>query len=255
MTKTTDKKAGYKIPIQYIQPWSTFVMRTKLPPDVLKKMIKSTDKIITNKKSTDWGKNLAGQINEELLVENEVIERAGLMPFFVDVVKKFAIQQTLQSFPYGVTTANDKKFYSIKDIINGEWFSQIVSMWIVSQKDNEYNPCHIHTGCHMSAVMYLKIPKYLKPRKQNESFPTDGAITFFHNASSNDIWGDGKFAISPEVGDFFIFPSTMVHSVYPFRTANKKGERRSVSFNSVFSSECMPYIKFQTPEGNKFESY
>ena len=66
---------GYEIPIDYIQPWSTFVMRTKLPPDVLKKMIKITDKIISSKNSTSWGKNLAGQINEELLVENETLEK------------------------------------------------------------------------------------------------------------------------------------------------------------------------------------
>jgi len=39
------------------------------------------------------------------------------------------------------------------------------------------------------------------------------------------------------VGDFFIFPASQQHFVYPFRTPDGKGERRSVSFNAVFSSK------------------
>ena len=39
------------------------------------------------------------------------------------------------------------------------------------------------------------------------------------------------------VGEFFIFPSSQDHQVYPFRTPDGKGERRSVSFNASFSSK------------------
>ena len=34
----------------------------------------------------------------------------------------------------------------------------INSAWIVSQYENEYNPAHNHTGCDISAVIYLKVP-------------------------------------------------------------------------------------------------
>ena len=227
---------GYDVRLDFIQPWSTFIMITKLPPVVLNKMIKITDDVLSDKKSTSWGKELAGQINEELLVENEVIERDGLMPFFLDIVRSFAIQQTLQSYPFGMTNTGITR----DDIMNDDWFTKIVSMWVVSQKDNEYNPCHTHQNCHMSSVMYLKIPEYLKPRKTHEKTPQDGAVTFFHNSTQDNIWGWQSITIQPDVGDFFIFPSSMIHTVYPFRTADKKGERRSVSFNSVFSSKCMP---------------
>ena len=37
--------------------------------------------------------------------------------------------------------------------------------------------------------------------------------------------------LSPEVGDLFLFSSSLKHQVYPFRTADKKGIRRSLSFN------------------------
>ena len=42
--------------------------------------------------------------------------------------------------------------------------------------------------------------------------------------------------IRPRIGDFYIFPSYMFHSVYPFKTP---GERRSFSMNlSVVESEA-----------------
>ena len=39
--------------------------------------------------------------------------------------------------------------------------------------------------------------------------------------------------VDTQVGDFY-FPSQQSHFVYPFRTADGKGERRSVSFNAIF---------------------
>ena len=46
-----------------------------------------------------------------------------------------------------------------------------------------------------------------------------------------------EFQVRPQVGDFFIFPASQRHQVYPFRTADRKGERRSVSFNAEFTSK------------------
>ena len=43
--------------------------------------------------------------------------------------------------------------------------------------------------------------------------------------------------LQPKVGDFFIFPASQQHFVYPFRTEDGEGERRSVSFNAVFSNK------------------
>ena len=112
----------------------------------------------------------------------------------------------------------------------------LTSMWMVSQKDHEYNPVHVHTKCDMSAVMYLKIPEYLPARKSHR-IDEDGIITFTNNSSTDKIWADPNLQIIPQVGDFFIFPATQRHQVYPFRTADGKGERRSVSFNVEFLSK------------------
>jgi hypothetical protein len=218
----------FEMECELLQPWSTFVMKTQLPPPVLEKMMKITDEIINNKESaTRYGDRLAGQIEDEFLIEEEILEREDLMGFFLDVCRTYVVQAFCQSQPYNK-----------QEILRESWITQMTKMYVVSQHDNEYNPIHVHShGCHLSTVMYLKIPDYLPNRKLHKKQEDDGAITFTNNSSTDKIWGDPTLQIQPRVGDFFIFPATQSHQVYPFRTADGKGERRSVSFNAVFSSE------------------
>ena len=91
--------------------------------------------------------------------------------------------------------------------------------------------------------MLLKIPEYLPSRKfyyinqVMTDIGEDGAITFTNNTSLDNVWGVPVLQILPQVGDFYIFPASMLHQVHPFRTPDGKGERRSVSFNAVFSTK------------------
>ena len=219
------KKDGFQMHVEILQPWSTFVMKTQLPPEILQKMLKITDEIVANAETAQsWGKNLAGQIKDELYVKHEILEREEVMGFFLDVARNFVIQQYCQTFPLDQ-----------KRIMAEEWYTNMNSMWIISQKDNEYNPVHAHTKCHISTVMYLKIPEYLPSRKPDKN--ADGTITFINNAVKDQLWGNSQMNIQPEVGDFFVFPASQLHTVYPFRTADGKGERRSVSFNASFTSK------------------
>ena len=96
--------------------------------------------------------------------------------------------------------------------------------------------------------MYLKIPEYLPSRKPD--FNVDGTISFINNSAQDQCWGNPIVNIQPAVGDFFIFPASQMHLVYPFRTADGKGERRSVSFNATFSSKSM-----QEEERKRKEQY
>ena len=41
---------------------------------------------------------------------------------------------------------------------------------------------------------------------------------------------DSQYKITPEVGDFYIFPHFLMHTVYPFKDTDE--ERRSISFNA-----------------------
>jgi hypothetical protein len=61
---------------------------------------------------------------------------------------------------------------------------------------------------------------------------TDGAISFMGNESKTDgTMTNSTLTISPKIGDLFLFPSSLKHQVYPFRTTDGKGIRRSMSFN------------------------
>ena len=62
-------------------------------------------------------------------------------------------------------------------------------------------------------------------------------ITFVNSTCNDSGLVSPQFSWRPQVGDFFIFPAQQSHFVYPFRTADGKGERRSVSFNAIFATE------------------
>ena len=103
----------------------------------------------------------------------------------------------------------------------------VISCWIVRQFQTEYNPIHYHGG-HISGVGYLKLPKnYGKPFQSTKKKNVNGNISFIHgsrmfNSSSN-------VNVEPKLGDFYLFPNYMMHTVYPFY-GNE--ERRSISFNA-----------------------
>ena len=210
---------NHKMKYELLQPWSTFVLKTQLPPPILEKMLKITDEIIVNTKPLESGLTGSGQMKDEFYVEPEIFNREGLMEFFLNQIKQFIKLSSLQA------SISEKQR---EQILNDKWYAKIGATWIISMKDHEYQPIHAHSGSHVSSVMYLKIPEYLPSKNptQNE----DGAITFISPL------GQGSMTIQPEVGDFFLFPATQQHLVYPFRTADGNGERRSLSFNATVST-------------------
>ena len=216
--------------LEILQPWSTFVMKTKLPPEILQKMLKITDEIITNTESIKIGESGGGQqFEDEFHINPEILERENILDFFMVITRQFVIQQTMQM---------QQDEINRKKILNDEWYTKMTGLWIVSMKDNEYQPIHDHVECSISAVMYLRIPEYLPSRNPNQN--DDGAICFLNNVSRDRNWPQATFQkFNPAVGDFYIFPSSILHQVYPFRTPDGKGERRSVSFNAIHTSKSL----------------
>ena len=221
-----NKEEDFKMSFDLLQPWSTFVLRTKLPPPILEKMIKISDEIVENRmsKADNVG---AGQMEDQFMIPMKILKQEDLMEFFLGVCNNFVIQAFYQAYPFDKEQIDDEK-----------WQTQLSNMWINSQKDNEYFPVHNHKNCLLSSVMYLKIPEYLPNRRlyQHDKIG-DGSVVFTNNVSTNKIWGFPTMSVLPQVGDFFIFPAEQLHEVYPFRTTDGKGERRSVSFNAVFSNK------------------
>ena len=95
-----------------------------------------------------------------------------------------------------------------------------------SQWAGDFNPMHIHDS-NLSGVCFLKIPpKFNEEYDKEDHHPTAGWLEFIGSIPNH--FARHSYLVKPEVGDFYLFPSWMIHQVYPFRS---EGERRSMAFN------------------------
>ena len=193
-----------------------------LPQDATDALIKMSDELLSNKLSESHGQSLAGVIDKEIKVYKSDMEKAGVDQLIESCVRSYVVH-----------CAKNHGFFNETHIFE----SMINSAWIVSQYANEYNPLHNHTGCDISAVIYLKIPN-VKGRRNLESkkgkSDHDGDIAFVHSAMGNrnfDALEKGISNLSPKSGLLVMFPSYLIHTVYPFIG---EGERRCLPFNAVY---------------------
>ena len=193
-----------------------------LPDDALNAMLKMSDEILSNKLSESHGQSLAGVIDKEMKVYKSDMEKAGVDQLIESCVRSYIVH-----------CAKSHGFFEETHTFQ----SSINSAWIVSQYANEYNPLHNHNGCDISAVIYLKCPD-VKGRRNLESkkgkHDNDGDISFIHSAIGNrnfDVFEKGVINITPVPGLLVMFPSYLIHTVYPFIG---EGERRCLPFNAVY---------------------
>ena len=180
------------------------IFKTKISKEDLN-LIKSLCK---KDKKKDYRKSLAGHINHEYLIDNIKIQ--SILNKYLDLHKHAYKQFYAKSYP-GEINCN--------------------SAWVNYMKSGETNPVHTHTDCDFSSVIFLNIPKGLK--EENRKFlgasMGPGSLSF-HISAVSDYCIDGV-CVMPEVGDFFIFPWNLKHSVSSFKS---KGERISVACNFIF---------------------
>ena len=194
--------------INFIRPFGPSIAKIKIPEKIIFSLNEYVDKIIEDQEKSkllDNGPNLAGNVKQEFIVEPDLLKSSGLLDF-------------LGKYTSMWIEASDQKKITRFDVI---------SCWIVRQFQAEYNPIHYHGG-HISGVGYLKLPtNYGKPFQSTKKKNVNGNISFIHgsrmfNSSSN-------VNVEPKLGDFYLFPNYMMHTVYPFY-GNE--ERRSISFNA-----------------------
>ena len=152
--------------------------------------------------------NLAGVINEEFkITDHELIME--ILDKYMDNFYK------IHSHWYGI------KPFSVS----------IDEAWTNFMKANEYNPPHIHNGSNFSSVFYLNVPE--KIAKEHKNFKGKGTkpgqIVFHLAPPLQDYLSSHKH--TPVTGDFFIFPSKLIHHVNPFKS---KVTRISMAINFNF---------------------
>ena len=194
---------------QILKPFGPSIVKTTIPDHIISHMNEYVDNIINDEEKMNklnHGQYLAGNVTNEFRLDVEFMKKVKWAEFLGRSCQKWLIDENNISL---------KKF-------------DIIASWIVRQFKNDYNPIHYHSG-QISGVGYLKVPKNV-----GETFQKEKGLN--HNGKLVLIDGSKKFActptyvITPQVGDFYFFPSYMMHTVYPFSDTSE--ERRSVSFNA-----------------------
>lgn len=180
-----------------------------------------TDGLIKLSNNNDNRKNmdnrLVGQIKSEPTLTHKELEDTGFREIFCDIGKSYVAQRSCEY---------NQKLHNIN--------TSLQSAWIVSQKENEYNPVHHHTHCQISAVMYLIVPEFNKPRGYKGKNDVDGSIEFINSTVDGSLLQAGQFLVKPKAGMLLMFPSNLLHTVYPFQGSE---ERRCIAFNLNFNLE------------------
>ena len=185
----------------------------------------------------DYSDQLVGKVRQEL--------------FFTEAMRDLFLKEIKQFVGSYNNTATYRNSYgrTMLDVNNFNYSVQFISGWLVRQFENDYNPLHLHTGCRMSCVGYLKLPDGIENEWEEDykdHHPSHGHIQFVHGTAST--YNATNFMVKPRVGDFFLFPSELFHCVYPFKTV---GERRSFSANFNFVE--IPKEK-ESADGNSIAS-
>lgn len=110
---------------------------------------------------------------------------------------------------------------------------RLEALWINRMRSGECNPPHIHHG-DLSFVIFLKVPEELKTEVENFKGTSSGPGTIEFSYGEFSPHALSKHSFLPEVGQMFIFPATLSHSVNTFKS---DVERISVSGNFIFACD------------------
>jgi len=201
--------------LEIFKPFGPSIVKLQIPEEIITEMNRYADEIIkddTQSKELDHGSQLVGNVHQEILLRTDFMQKIKWGEFLGKACEEWVAKERNKQL---------KKFHIIKS-------------WIVRQFKNEYNPVHFHSG-HISGVGYLKVPKNFGSYSQGNKRHNDNGKLELINGSKK-LFCKPTYTITPTVGDFYLFPNYMLHTVYPFTGSDE--ERRSVSFNAKIDEEA-----------------
>lgn len=118
---------------------------------------------------------------------------------------------------------------SVNSKVDPEKFEMKLFAWMNMNPTGGFNAPHTHPGAHWSGVYYVRQPKV--------ETGNSGMIEFLDPRSDLPAWRilqsrafRPKRKIRPEAGEIVLFPSYLVHWVYPNEAG---GERVTIAFNAT----------------------
>ena len=182
------------------------------------KLVRACNKECDANVGNDYSDNLVGKVTQEISMSksliSEVFKEAYDMLFEYSVGSASRARLQKVNLPEGVAL----------DICAR-------SGWFVRSFAGDYNPVHVHTDCSMTSIGFLKVSKSLEKEFEEDlkdHHSSNGLTQLFYGDSYHSAQVANSFWLKPTPGDFWVFPASLMHTAYPFRS---KGERRSFSVN------------------------
>ena len=110
----------------------------------------------------------------------------------------------------------------------------VKTLWANFQKKNEFNPLHSHCSA-LSFVIWMQIPYRYEdecktvPAKNLDSPVRNGCFSFVYTSVLGEVTNYDYYLNPTFEGSLLVFPSQLMHQVYPFYTSDL--ERISISGN------------------------
>ena len=194
---------------EVLKPFGPSIVKIKMSNEMIKEINEYVDVVIKDPekiKKLDEGDKLIGKVQQEFLMEVDFMKKIKWAEFLASNISNWAKEELKREI---------KNF-------------QLIKSWVVRQFKNDYNPVHWHSG-DISGVGYLKVPSHLGKTYQSEKKTNENGKLQLIFGSPN-LFSKSTFLVKPELGDFYLFPNYLMHTVYPFSGTDQ--ERRSVSFNA-----------------------
>ena len=194
----------HDVPVQIVTLGS-MIVKMPMPKGMIDDINKIYDEKVSEMKPLNDG--LAGKIKDEHKISDHLTD---------DLKGIFK-----QAFKFYMTQIQKADVYYVEPD----------RAWVNEMKAHEYNPFHYHTGMKsevgLSSVLVLKRPDTYGEEITRKDSPHNGHLEFLGNDSSPIAVN--QFRLDAQVGDFFMFPYTMLHGVYPFWGTDQA--RRTLSYN------------------------
>jgi hypothetical protein len=179
--------------------WGPLLFSTNVNENISKELLKNY-----KKENKYYKKELANTVKEEFEFDKNL---------FSNLLK-----------PYLTAYLEAAEQWYNKKIAKG---LEITHCWINFMKKNEFVPLHDH-NTDLSSVLYLEVPEKIDEESIEflNKFGGPGAIIFKYGENKN--LNITTSIIRPKKNDLLIFPSSLIHMVYPFAF---EGERISIATN------------------------
>ena len=219
----------YKSTLKTYFPYGPGIGHAKLPDDLVNDLNKDCDNIVKDKelsKTQDFSQNLVGEVEQELLLSTDVMNKWG--NWFGKQVREYVAAYFNQ-----LTIPNQNIFsVPIEEALQAANNLQInvQAAWYIRSFTGDYNPLHTHGNCELTCVGFLKVPDLSGEQKNDKARNNNGVLEVIGSAGYNDLtfFENDRIGFTPEVGNWYLFPASLRHGVYPFKA---DGERRSFSIN------------------------